>query len=163
MAMQFQSENPVLSEVISSVTATPSQNMGDRVIVAGEEYVYVKNEGGASIGQNLLVCFVTGATGYSVAATGLTDVFNAAVGVVKHAAIPTSNYGWVMTKGWANLTPTSALTAAGAQIVLAAGAAGQVIQWAATGPTQGIAIGFALGANASAGVSGMSAFIKTGA
>ncbi len=162
MTMSHFSVGPVLEESVSSTTATPSRNLGDRCVYQGEEYVYVYNAGGAAIGTNLVCNFITGATGYSVAATGLTDVFNAAVGVTKNTSIANASYGWVMTKGWANVTPTSALTSAGAQTVLALGAAGQVIQWAATGPTQGVAIGFALGTNASAAVSGMSAFIKTG-
>ena len=162
MAFNFQGVGPILEESVSSVTATPSRNLGDRVTVGGEEYVYAFNAGTGTLSKGFVAKLITGSSGYSVAATAQTDVFNLAVGVVKHADIAASSYGWLLVRGYASLTPVTALTSADAVVPLACGASGSVIQWAATGPTQGLAIAFAAGPNCSAGVSGLVAFVRTG-
>lgn len=157
--MTFQSVGPVRFEAISATTLTPSQQLGERITHAGEEYVYCYNAGGGQISKGMVAKLITGTSGYSVAATALTDVFSPAVGAVKHATIATSGYGWIMVKGFLNVNPVSATT--GDYVPLACGASGQVVAWAATGATQGLAIGFALNANTAAAGS-MYAFIKTG-
>jgi hypothetical protein len=158
-SMKFNSVGPILEESISQVTATPSARLGDRRVVAGEEYVYCYNAGGAQISVNKVAKLVTGASAYSVAATALTDVFSPAVGVVKHSTMAAADYGWVMTKGFATVSPVSATTAD--YVALACGASGSVIAWAATGATQGIQIGVALGADTGAAGS-LYAYINTG-
>lgn len=157
--MTFHSVGPVRFESVSATTATPSQQLGERVVHKGEEYVYCYNAGGGDVAQGKVVKLITGASGYSVAATALTDVFSPAVGVVKHATIAAGSYGWVMVKGFASVSPVSALT--GDYIALACGASGSVVQWAATGATQGIQIGYALNANTGAAGS-LYAFVQTG-
>lgn len=90
-------------EVISQVTATNSVDLGSRRIHKGEEYVYCYNASGADIQPTYGVKLVTAASGYSVAATSLTDTAHPCVGVVKHSTFTASYYGWVMTKGFTSL------------------------------------------------------------
>lgn len=158
-SLKFNSVGPILEEGVSAVTATPSVEVGVRRTYLGEEYVYCFNAGTGTLSQKMVAKLITGASGYSVAATAATDVFSPAVGVVKHADIAASSYGWVMTKGFATVSPISALTAD--YVILACGASGSVIQWAATGPTQGVAIGYGLGVNTAA-AGDLYAYIRTG-
>lgn len=157
-AMNFFS-HIALEEGVSATTQTNSVQLGTRRIVAGEEYIYCYNSGGGQISKNMVAKLITGASGYSVAATSVTDVFSPAVGVVKHSTMAAGDYGWVMARGFATVNPTSAIT--GDYVPLACGANGQVIAWAATGATQGVCIGYALNANTGAAGS-LYAFIKPG-
>lgn len=150
---------PAYEESVSAVTATPSVALGSRRTHAGEEYVYCYNAGGATLSQKMVAKLITGASGYSVAATALTDVYSPAVGVVKHADIAAASYGWVLRRGFASVVVVSATTADYTPI--ACGASGAVINWAATGATQGISIGVALNANTAAGGT-VYAFINAG-
>jgi hypothetical protein len=148
-------------ESVSQVTATPSHNLGERVIHNGEEYIYCYNAGGAQISKGLGVKFVTGASGYSVAATSLTDTFNPCVGVVKHSTLAAADYGWVLSKGFVTVTVVSALTADYKAIAL--GVDGKFIEASGT-TTMGTAakVGVALNVNTGAGGSAY-AFINPGA
>lgn len=160
MAMAFNSVGPVVFESVSNVTATPSVNLGDRVTWQGEDYIYCYNAGGATISQGNGVKFITAASGYSVAATSVTDTFNPCVGVAKHAAIAAGSYGWIMSKGFASVVMVSATTADYKMIAL--GASGQFIE--ASGTTTfgtAVAVGYAMNANTGAGGT-VSAFIRTG-
>jgi hypothetical protein len=148
-------------ETPSAVTATPSVELGARRFWKGEEYVYCYNAGGAAINTTVAlgVKLVTGASGYSIAATSLTDVVNPCVGVVKHAAIAAGSYGWAMVKGFATVSVVTALTAD--YEALALGAAGVFVGVSVTtvGGTAA-ACGYALNANTGAAGS-VYAFIKT--
>ena len=164
--MQFGSVGPVMFteggvSQVSASTAAPKASIGDRVIHKGEEYVLCYNAGGASITQGNGVKFITGASGYSVANTSVTDVFNPCVGVAKHCDIASGEYGWVMTKGFASVLVVSATT--GDYKMLALGASGKFIEASGT-TTLGTAtkVGHALNANTGAGGS-VYAFINTGA
>lgn len=148
--MEFKSVGPVCEESVSAVTATPSQRLGDRRFYNGEEYVYCYNSGGGQASTGKGVKFITGASGYSIAATSLTDVFNPCVGVVKHSTMAAGDYGWVMVKGFASVTVVSASTAD--YKMLALGAAGSFIE--ASGTTTlgtAVAVGYALSHNTGAG------------
>lgn len=150
------------NETPSAVTATPSVELGARRVWKGEEYVYCYNAGGAAIATStgLGVKLVTGASGYSVAATSITDTINPCVGVVKHAAIAAASYGWVMTKGFATVPAVSNIT--GDYIALALGAAGAFVEQAATSVGGSHAV-CAYGLNVNTGAGGsMYCFIKTG-
>ena len=156
--MTYRSVSPVVEESVSQVTASPSVEPGTRRFEKGEEYVYCYNSGGGQASVNLGVKFVTGASGYSIAATSLTDVFNPCVGVVKHSTMAAGDYGWVMTKGFATVKLVSASTADYKQIAL--GAAGSFIE--ASGTTTlgtAVAVGYLLSHNTGAGGSAY-AFIK---
>ena len=153
--------NVVFDESVSAVTATPSVELGSRRVWKGEEYVYCYNAGGAAISTSLAlgVVIVTAATGYSVAATSLADVHNPCVGVVKHTAIPAASYGWVMVKGFANVSLVSNVTAD--YQALALGVAGKFIEPAVTnvGGTHAVC---AYGFNINTAAAGSAyAFIKT--
>lgn len=150
---------PVLEEGVSQVTQTPSVEVGVKRVYLGETYVYAFNAGGSQISQKMVAKLVTGASGYSVAATALTDVFSPAVGVVKHSTMAAADYGWLLTQGFATVNPVSAIT--GDYMPLACGASGSVVAWAATGATQGIRIGIALNANTAA-AGNLYAYINTG-
>lgn len=159
--MKFNSLGPVMEESVSQVTATPSVELGSRRFVKGEEYVYCYNAGGAQASVNLGVKFITGASGYSIAQTSVTDVFNPCVGVVKHSTMAAGDYGWVMVKGFASVKLVSASTADYKMIAL--GAAGSFIE--ASGTTTlgtAVAVGHLLSHNTAAGGSAY-AFIKTNA
>lgn len=159
--LKYYSVGPVLEEGISAVTATPSVPLGARRSHLGEDYVYCYNAGGGQASINLGVKFVTGASGYSVAATSVTDVFNPCVGVVKHVTLTTDTYGWVLVRGFASVKVVSASTAD--YKMLALGAAGSFIE--ASGTTTlgtAVAVGYALSHNTAAAGS-VYAYIKTGA
>ncbi len=143
-------------ETVSQVTSTNSVRLGDRRYHDGEEYVYCYNAGGATITTGLGVKLITGCSGYSVAATSLTDVVNPCVGVTKQTEISTSQYGWIMTKGFHSIAMVSAATADYIQIGL--GAAGKFIHGAQVGT--GHVCGYILNANTAAGGSAY-AFIST--
>lgn len=165
-SMTFGSPGPILFteggvSAQSASTAAPKASLGERSVVGGEEYVLCYNAGGATITQGNGVKFITGASGYSVAATSITDTFNPCVGVAKHCDIAAAEYGWIMTKGFASVLMVSASTADYKMIAL--GAAGKFIE--ASGTTTlgtGTVVGYHLSANTAAGGS-VYAFIKTNA
>lgn len=150
-------------ESISAVTATPSVDIGARRVHKGEEYVYCYNAGGAAIDKNLGVKLITGASGYSVAATSLTDVVNPCVGIVRHVTMAAGDYGWIMTKGFANVKYHANSTITGDYVAVGLSTDGR-FGLAAFGTsvvgTNNVA-GFALGANTASGGT-FYAFIRTG-
>lgn len=155
--LQFYS-GPSFDEGVSATTLTNSVPLGSRRNFQGEEYVYCYNASGGVIGPKVGVKFVTAASGYSIAATCLTDVFNPLVGVVKHSTFATDAYGWIMTRGFSNVKLVSASTADYKQIAL--GEDGYFIE--ASGSTTlgtAIAVGYLVSHNT--GASGQAyAFIK---
>ena len=108
--MNFYSAHPILDESVSNVTATNSVDLGVRAYWLGEEYVYCYNAGGADIYPKYGVKLVTGASGYSIANTSLTNVTNYYVGVCKHSTITAGSYGWIMTKGFTKILAMSNIT-----------------------------------------------------
>ncbi len=154
--------NIAYDETPSAVTATPSVELGSRRVWKGEEYVYCYNAGGAAIATsvNLGVKLITGCSGYSVAATSITDTVNPCVGVVKHAQIGAASYGWVMVKGFATVSVVTALTADYGALAL--GVDGKFISQSDTSVAGTAAVcAYALNANTGAGGS-VYAFVKTG-
>lgn len=150
-------------ESISAVTATPSVELGSRRIQNGEEYVYCYNAGGAAIDKNLGVKLITGASGYSVAATSLTDTVNPCVGIVRNVTMAAADYGWIMTKGFANVKyhANSTITADYAAVGLSTdGRFGLSAFGTSVVGTNNVA-GFAIGANTASGGT-FYAFIRTG-
>jgi len=90
---------PMLLKGISHVTAVPVVDPGTRVEYKGEQYCYIYNVGGttAAIGEAMQLSF---ATGYSATRSMATDAAFP-LGVVKHVDIPTTEYGWIVTRGFA--------------------------------------------------------------
>lgn len=96
----FASEK-VYTETISAVTATPSEQVGVLRRYDDELYRYVYNTGSSTAGVGYGVT-VSGVTGYSVTVSTTTSV-DICVGVVKHVAIPTGSYGWVVVNGFSKV------------------------------------------------------------
>lgn len=147
-------------ESVSAVTTSPSVELGSRRIHEAEEFVYCYNGGSDQAIAGEGVRILTGASGYSFSQSGVTDVFNPCIGVVKHATITTGAYGWVMTKGFVSVGMVSATTADFLPIAL--GAAGNFIEAEDEVTTAGTGepCGMALNANTAAGGT-VYAFIKT--
>lgn len=137
---------PMYSEAVSAVTATPSVQLGAVRLEAGEEYVYVYNAGNSqiSIGKGAIMSAVSG---YSVTVSSVSG-FGAFIGFCKHVTMTTGTYGWLLTKGFVGVTAqgSSALVAGD---VVVPGLDGSVTPQ--TGALTGLAAGLVVGATASAG------------
>lgn len=124
MAQTFSSIHglPVEPESVSNVTATNSVDLGTVRFFNGEEYVYVYNGGTASapVGKIMVLSFSSGFTLTVSSTTG----YDVAFGVVKHAAIPASQYGWLITRGFSTVQNAMASTAMTAGDLLLPAAAG---------------------------------------
>ena len=155
----------ILEESVSQVTATNSVELGTRALWKGEEYVYVHNAGTAQISPTYGVKLVTGASGYSVAVTALTNTAHPCVGVVKHATMATATYGWVMNKGFTALEAVADSTITGNYLAIALGVDGgfheSVPLTDAVHKGTFAVVGWGLGADTASGGS-FYGFIKTG-
>jgi hypothetical protein len=114
----FMGLGPVNFEPISGTTATNSTELGTKVTYGGCDYVYVHNAADTPLHQ-YHGCILSAVSGYSVtisSVSGRSRLF----GVAAHATIPTGNYGWVMTRGFANVANarTSSALTAGADLYL---------------------------------------------
>lgn len=98
--MGFHSDSPIRMESVSAVTATNSVEVGTRVTADGADYVYIWNGSTETIPVGNAAIIGSGCSGYTCAVSAVTQV-DFGVGIVKHAAIPTLNYGWLMTRGFA--------------------------------------------------------------
>lgn len=106
--MAFYSLGPVSFESVSAVTATPSVELGTRVNVAGNEYVYVYN----ASNSNLPVgygCITSGCSGFSITLSSVASQMAGVFGVVKHGTISTGYYGWILSKGFCKVATTNGL------------------------------------------------------
>jgi hypothetical protein len=119
---------------ISGTTSTLGVNdpeLGTRANIAGNEYVFVYNDGlAAGIGQ--LVVVQSGSSGYSVTASSVIGL-DVAMGVAKNVAIANAKYGWVMTRGFSKVECVSNVVSGG---LLTPGTNGQ-----AADPTVGASTG----------------------
>lgn len=160
MVMSVYGYQNAYEESVSAVTTDPSVNLGSRRVHEGEEFVYCYNAGSDQAIAGEGVRIVTGASGYSFSQSGVTDVYNPCIGVVKHATITTGAYGWVMTKGYQSVEMVSATTADFLQIAL--GDAGDFIEAEPEVTTAGTGAPCGLVLNANTGAGGSAyAFIKT--
>lgn len=124
----------VLFEGVSAVTSTPSVELGTTRTVAGEDYVYVYNAGGAATGTGVgLSRPVSAAAGlYSVTASSASG--DLCIGFVKHATLGSGQYGWALTYGLVTVAVASSASsqsagpkALGANGLVATAAAGNHI------------------------------------
>jgi len=83
-------------EGVSSVTATPSTNLGERRQDGLNEYVYVYNKGNTQISKGIGVQMSASSQG-SITITSVTG--DICAGVVKNATLTTGTYGWLCVKG----------------------------------------------------------------
>lgn len=90
----------MFTESVSQTTLIPSTDLGTRRTENGNEWIYVYNDGGASITSGYGVC-TTGTSGYSVTVSSVTNV-NHFVGVCQYT-MATATYGWVISRGYAQI------------------------------------------------------------
>jgi hypothetical protein len=121
MATQYFGGPVVFTESVSAVTATPSVQLGTERQVGDELYRYVYNVGSSTAGVGYGVT-VSATTGWSCTVSTTTSA-DIVIGVVKHVAIPTGSYGWVMTKGFAKVV-MGADNSAAAGVMLTVGTDG---------------------------------------
>ncbi len=146
---------PMFNESVSAVTLTNSVQLGAIRMENGEEYVYVYNDGGASITAGYGAAPQSGSSGYSVTVTSVTNV-DVFMGFCKHVTFPTASYGWLLTKGYVSVLNGMASTALASGAMIVAGAAGAVNE--ATGAQTGPVMGRVYAATGSAGVA--KAFVR---
>lgn len=92
-----------LARGISHVSAVPAANLGDRVLLDGNEYIYIYNRSSdktAKVGDAVMV---SASTGYSCVISH-TTAQSRPVGVVQHVDIPVGEYGWVLKNGYGTVT-----------------------------------------------------------
>lgn len=90
--------SPIFMKGISNVTAVPDVELGTERVESGEKYVYIYNCGGTAavrLGMSRPASAFAGL--YSCAVTSVSG--DMAVGFVKHVAIPSGEYGWLLKKG----------------------------------------------------------------
>lgn len=117
---------PIKMKGVSFVTETIGGNapeLGQETYDSeGNKYVFVYNSCNSQILPTYGVTIQSGtSTGYSVTLTSAVEA-DIAVGVCKHATIPTASYGWVLTRGHATveMAGTSGTVATNGLLVMAA-------------------------------------------
>ena len=108
--MTFYRQQLMVGSPVSMVTATLGANdpeIGSTIENGDEKYIFVYNTGSSTAGIGCgVIC--SGVTNYSVTVSSLTHV-DTPIGVVKHAAIPTGSYGWVLQRGFTSAQAGSAV------------------------------------------------------
>ncbi len=105
----FHGLETVSLEGVSSVTATPSVQLGARKVVNGEEYVYFYNSTGSAATQGAAMT-ISSLSGYSLtrSTTAGADIV---VCFVKHADVPAGSYAWGLVRGLVSPLNVSAICA----------------------------------------------------
>lgn len=148
--MSVENISPILFESVSAVTATPSVELGTERTVAGEKYVYVHNCGTGSTGVGVGLIRPASAFAGLYSASVSSASGDMCVGFVKHATIPTLNYGWALEDGVVTVAIASSASS------LAVGAVGL----GANGAVATHSAGFAVGQITTAIVSGNSGLLR---
>lgn len=110
--MGYYNQGPVVMGSVSMVTATPGANdpdVGTKTTIDGNDYIFVYNAGNSqiSVGRGAVCSAVTG---YSVTVSSVASTPGAGmIGVCKHATLTTGTYGWLLTRGFANVATVNAL------------------------------------------------------
>ncbi len=99
----------IFNESVSQTTLTPSIDLGTRRTESGVEWIYVYNGGGASITSGYGVC-TSGTSQYTVTVSSVTQV-NHFVGVCQYT-MATATYGWVVSRGPAQVVMSANNSAA---------------------------------------------------
>lgn len=89
----------ILTKSISHVSAVPVANLGSRVLLDGDLYVYAFNRSSDLTAKVGYAMVASGVTDYSGVISGTTNI-GAVLGVVKHVDIPVAEYGWILEKGF---------------------------------------------------------------
>lgn len=148
--MAINSISPILNESVSQTTATPSVELGTRVTVASNDYIYVYNSGATSIAQGQ-AGFLPSASMSAFGASFVVTVSNAAsqggcrniVGVAHNAAIAAATYGWLCTRGVVNAVPDASAVSQNSGVELVPGVDGGFVVYAGTSAT-GVPVGLTL-------------------
>ena len=116
--MAFYSDSPIRFSSKSMVTLTPGDNdpeVGTVMREGDEDYIFVYNNGGSTIniGHGAVL---SGVTGYSVTVSSVTGA-DLAVGVCKHSGIATTEYGWLVRRGFVNVEMGASDSCAAGQIL----------------------------------------------
>lgn len=109
------SNNQVFFEVVSTVTAVPSVDVGAPRREGDESYIYCYNAGNSQISQGFGVV-LSAVTGYSVTVSSISSV-DLCVAVCKHATMATGTYGWLLTQGFVDVKMSSGDSAAAGQLL----------------------------------------------
>ncbi len=147
MSSSYQGVAPILFESVSAVTATPSVQLGSRVIVDGNEYVYCYNASTSGQASKGYCVTVSGVSGYSVTVSSTTNV-DLPFGLVKHATIAVGSYGWIMVRGFCAAAKAASAVAVGD--MLAHGVDGNLVAVATMVGQFGPVVGKAMAAAVSA-------------
>lgn len=88
-----------LHQGISAVVDSGSQkhSTGDRIVYGDAQYVYAYNGSNSAITAGKLVELISGASGYSVVASGTSA--SRPVGVCVHQTVATGQYFWMLVQG----------------------------------------------------------------
>lgn len=99
--------SPILFEGVSMVTASPKHEIGTERNEGGVKYVLLYNAGGSSaaVGSPMSRPVSCAAGLYSCSASATAG--DMVQGYVKHAAIPSGEYGWCVTRGPVTVTVAS--------------------------------------------------------
>lgn len=132
---------------VSFVTSSLGPNdpkVGDVIRDNNATYLFVNNVGSSTLSTGL-ACVVSAVSGYSVTVSSTTSV-DVAVGFCQHVDIPTGSYGWVVTRGYCQVTAiaSSGTIAAGGSFYL--GADGKVAPCSGNSAGNGAVIGKAMAA-----------------
>lgn len=148
--MALESIGPIRFESVSAVTAVPSVELGARCTVAGNEYIYVYNDGNSQISQGLMGRNpATLSSGYSVTVTNAASALGGmfVVGVAHNATLTTGTYGWLMTRGVCYAVPDASAISLNSGALVCDGVDGGFVSCivsAQTGVVQGIRLGITL-------------------
>jgi len=154
----------LFTESVSSVTATPSVELGTRRVVNGQEYVYCYN-GATAADKRLMVKPLTAGVDYTFSVTTVAGTIPC-IGTVANATIAAASYGWILTKGYTKGvgggTVTWAVGGALAPVRLIQGADGVVeIATGGTGST-GATVGFVTSAVSDITAASFGIYVSTG-
>jgi len=118
--MSVYSYKEIEIEPVTATTATPSVQLGTYRQENNAEYIYMYNDG-AAVNAGCPV-ILTGTSGYSFVKTYATAADTSCVfaGVVA-ATCAAASYGWVATRGFANLYVISSVVAVGDKMRIADG------------------------------------------
>ena len=158
--MSYQGIAPIRFGTLSMVTTSlgpKDPEVGAECVEDGRHYVFVYNEGGASMNVGHGCVPNSAATGYSVTVSAATSA-DLVIGVVRHATITTGAYGWVVTKGVTPIQMGATSGSVGARGLVEIGADGFFVPVSLTTGNKAPAVGVALAAIVSS-ASG-NAFVK---
>ena len=134
----------LFTDAISDVGTTATADVGTLRQHAGNLYRYVYNGSASTIAVGNGVILTAGASDFTVTLSSVSND-SRCVGVIKHTALPTLNYGWALVNGIGTVLAGPSISfAAGANIGLGANGVFAPV----TGAT-GVGVGTSLSAAAS--------------